>query len=514
MHGISRRTLLQRTGILALGGAAAGSLPGIAGPARAAQAGSTSWVSGDITFALRSLTAKPGAPPSGSSNVDRAWTLLTDGLSGGDSVGYDFNESTPTANRYVDITASFVAPADVRSVRLTALVPDADYDVASCVVSFVALDGTITKATADLSVDEGVADAIATLNAPRTVKSVVVRTTTTKRLLLDEIVVTGAAHGLVNITLTDPAAFHVHAPGQAFEVDVLPEVVAFGDVTHLLQDLTLTPGTQPFATQHVDQARALLTDGKTDYVPDVGVLFDFWGTPEDLRYVDVAVTFPSTSVSSVTLDHFTMNGEYGVTKCTVTLVGDGGDTTTKDASLTTAGGLVTAQLVLPEPIVATSVVARIFTPYKLNLTELSLTGATRSGLDLPDPELRASWKGFQGNRLSSDVDLTVGVVNTVMSPPHPGAGYYGLEFSAATAVAFSDHLPGERREYGFAVTDLRTVDQRNLNPASTCGMVHDDISDPYIGGWSKNTSWQTGTFDADAWHSIIQSRRGERSAGV
>lgn len=505
---ISRRALLQHTGVLTVGAVAASGLPNLA--ARAEAAAPTAWTSGDITFALRSLRLTPGGEPSGSTNVDRAWALLTDGRTDdpADGVTYDFAESMPADDRYVDLNTTFVAPADVRTVRLTFAVPSEEFEVRSCMVSFVAPDGTINQVVARIGrARAGIVTATAVPPFQRAVRSLVVRVTTTKRLALTEFEVIGAAHGVVNLAVTDPAAFHVHAPGQPFVVEVTPEVVAFGDVTHLLGELTLTPGTKPFATRYLDKARTLLTDGRTDYVPDVGVLFDFWGTPEDLRYVDLALSLPSTSVSSVTLNAFNMNGEYDFTGCTVTLVDEGGATTTKEARLTRTGGLVTAQLVLAEPVVATSVVARMFTPYKLNLTEVSLTGATRTGLSLPDPALLARWKDFRGHRLTDDVALTVGTVNRVSSPPNPGRGYYGLEFVAGSEVAFADHLPGERREYGFTVTELRGLELRTINPGSTCGMVHNDIKNPYLGGWSKNTSWQTGTFDANAWHATIQARR-------
>ena len=513
MEDLTRRAFLRRAGTVALG---AGVVAGLGDPLRAfggprpamAAAGQTD----DITFTLSSITVTPGVTPFASQHTDQAFALLTDGqTSYGTSLGvqYDFF-GTDTTKRYVDVTAKFPAVADVTSVRLNAFNMNGEYGVTAAQVTYGRLDGTVEVVQATVSTDSsGLVTVSATPSGPIEVIKVTVRVTTSYKLNLTELALTGTAHGLINLTVTDRAPYKAHAPGSPFTVDVLPMLVALGDVTHLARTISVTPGTTPFYTENTSNARTMLTDGRMDYVPSNGVLFDFFGKDPAKQYVDVRADYPApVEVQSIRLTQFNMNGQFNLARATVTLLDAAGDTVfTAPAVINTAGSTITAAVSMSVPVSASAVVVRAFTTYKLNLTELQINGAAGDDQrDIPSPQLTAAWFDHAGNRVTEDVSLTIGQVNQVASPAAPDAGYYGLVFRAADSAVFADHIPGEPREYGFAVMPLRTVADRKLNPDSMFGMVHTSLDDPYMAGWCKTLVWMGGTFNAASWQQSIAAR--------
>lgn len=491
MSQISRRSLLKTGGIAALAGAGAVTfgLPSrsYADPKRKADAAS------DIAR-YAALTLTPASQPSASSGVDRAAILLTDG-NPDTAVSYAF-----AAASSVDLTATFSTVADISEVRL------AGSGITSASVSFTALDGIIDKVTTDASGDVLIARPPTT----RPFTAVTVHAETAGHLSFADLMIPGTAHGLISLAVTDPSATantpHVHSAGEAFTVSVLPLLTAFGNITGEA-DLSIRPGATPYATENTDKIGELLTDGKTSYAPGVGVMYDFWAVDTDKRYVDVRADFAEPcAVESIMLTQFSSNSEYGILKASVSFL-DSDDTVidTVDSVLVTEGITITATATLDQPVVASAVVIRAFCRYKINLTELAINGLVGdSRPTVPVPDLRAAWYDHTGARLTADVPLSVGRSTDIASPPSPAVGYYGLRFSASDQVVIADRIPGEPREYGFAVLDPAPA--RHLDEASSFGMVHATITDPYLVGWIKTLEWLSPTFDATKWRQSITDR--------
>ncbi|WP_129669145.1 hypothetical protein [Phytoactinopolyspora endophytica] len=522
---MNRRTFLYRAGGTAVGAGLAGALgsPALAsGTGRAGGQGqgqgqgqgrgrtAEEVATGDITFALASLALAPGVDPSSSTNTDpdEAFTLLTDGETS-PVVGYDFSGAEPSG-RYVDVTATFGtptsgAPAEVRSVRLLATGVD------TATVTFTAWDFTTEERSAEIrSLESGLLAVEAEPEKTEPIRSVTVRVATTGDTLeLAELNLTGTAHGLVQLSV-DSAERYAHSPGSSFTVDVLPSLVAFGNLAHLASQISVTPSTTPEATEGVAEARDLLTDGRLLYGDNRTVFFEF---PDDgaKRWVNVRADFPDpVDVQSVTLTGANLGTAFSMFDIWVTFLNASGNAISTHKALRSTFEInqwrteVTARLGLDEPVTASAVVVRAHTSFRINLTELQITGLAGESLpDVPAPELTAAWYDHRGDELSSPVALAVGEAHSIASPSDPAIGYYGLVFSTSDQVVFLDHVVGEDREYGFAVLPPRAVADRSLDPGSSFGTVHTDLNDPYVVGWSKTITWLTGNFNPQGWQNRI-----------
>lgn len=509
MSGTTRRTFLGGTAALA-GGIVLGVAPlGMRLPAaRAATAD-------DITFALSTLTLTPGATPTATHNTDQAFAILTDGITDygtNPGVVYDFT-GVATAQSYVDVTATFIAVADPRLVTLTTALLDSSYAVPSAQVTFNALDNTFETVNAQVIKASG-AQLVTITGQPTKSKpiiSVQVRVFTANKVDLTELALAGTAHGLVGLTVTDPvSATHIHTAGTVFTVSVQPGLIAYGDITQLAA-LTATPGGTPFASENTGEVQALLTDGITDYGSNYGLEYDFFDVDPSLCYVDVRADFaqPAT-IESVTLDGFNLNSYYAISAATVTFLDASGNTVATDTPVIVSpaeGGACSATLDLTSTVQASSVVVRAHCTYKINLTELSITGSTHGDVPLPDPDLTAAWFDYQGNQLTSSVPLTVGRTTQINSPAAPELGYYGLVVRCSDAVVFDNHIVGETREYGFAVLPPPVERRTATDPGSLFGTVQANLNDLYQGGWVKSAVWDTSTpFVPSDWTATIAAR--------
>jgi hypothetical protein len=104
--------------------------------------------------------------------------------------------------------------------------------------------------------------------------------------------------------------------------------------------------------------------------------------------------------------------------------------------------------------------------------------------------VRYHWQDDQGLDLSWPRSVRSDVWQTIRSPAR-APGYYGLVFeTTAPDLALPGRTLGEAREYGFAVLYWPTPEQSELNQSSVFGVVHADPNDPYLGGWSKTTTWE------------------------
>lgn len=127
----------------------------------------------------------------------------------------------------------------------------------------------------------------------------------------------------------------------------------------------------------------------------------------------------------------------------------------------------------------------VHTPGKPFHIQLSVTNASRGSVQY-------YWRDSHGKALSNPVPINAGAPQTIDSPARP-IGYYGLVLETdSRGLSLPDRRAGEEREYGFAVLPTSSVAQRHLNPTSSFGMVQADPRDPYMGGWSKTTTWQSG----------------------
>jgi len=104
---------------------------------------------------------------------------------------------------------------------------------------------------------------------------------------------------------------------------------------------------------------------------------------------------------------------------------------------------------------------------------------------------RYHWRNFRGQRLTDPVPLRPGKLTTITTPPGI-TGYLGLVVAPATLdLIMPNRLPGEAREYGFALLPPPATMGRQVDTLSRFGIVHADLKDPYLTGWIKTMTWKT-----------------------
>lgn len=102
------------------------------------------------------------------------------------------------------------------------------------------------------------------------------------------------------------------------------------------------------------------------------------------------------------------------------------------------------------------------------------------------------WEGYRGRSLSAPEPIRSGAWQTIRSPAR-APGYYGLVFQASTPdLVLPGRRVGEPREYGFVVLPPPAFEKHEVDLADPFGVVHVDANDPYLGGWSKTTTWEIG----------------------
>jgi len=122
---------------------------------------------------------------------------------------------------------------------------------------------------------------------------------------------------------------------------------------------------------------------------------------------------------------------------------------------------------------------------------------------------RYYWRDFRGQLVTDPMPLRSGVL-TAITAPAGTSGYLGLVLAPATEdLAMPNRLPGETREYGFALLPPPATAGRQVDPSSSFGMVHADFEDPYLGGWVKTMTWKT---TSPKWWSFEMEKR--RSLGL
>jgi hypothetical protein len=118
---------------------------------------------------------------------------------------------------------------------------------------------------------------------------------------------------------------------------------------------------------------------------------------------------------------------------------------------------------------------------------------------------RFYWQNFRGRLLTDPVPLIPGKLTTIAAPSDI-AGYLGLVLAPATVgLAMPNRLPGETREYGFALLPPPAATGRQVDSLSRFGMVHADLEDPYLTGWVKTMTWKTTS--PEWWGMEMEKRR-------
>ncbi len=123
----------------------------------------------------------------------------------------------------------------------------------------------------------------------------------------------------------------------------------------------------------------------------------------------------------------------------------------------------------------------------------------------PDLKVMYTWRDFQGNALSNPIQLTTGQPNSIMSPSTQ-IGYYELVLKPESDKdTLPNREPGEERGYGFAIMPHSLITYRLPNFKSKFGIVHADITDPYLPTWVKTMTWNTTS--PKWWNHEMEKRR-------
>lgn len=302
----------------------------------------------------------------------------------------------------------------------------------------------------------------------------------------------------VHFQVFDPHPRHIYAAGATITLHVLPLLTGGPDLSSQIASVQITPAAKPYSISPPASARDLLTGG--DFQAD------FWGVPNTQRALDVVVKFAHpVSLQSWSLSGQDLNNLYGMTGCTAQVLDEDGASTSCPALIVRNGSSWTVYSASPRPVTAAAISLHTTTPYKINLTRLTLAGTATPKDVLPPVTVRAQWQDMEGHPLSASRTLPLYQKNAVTSPPHLGLGY--------AALVLTTTIPGQdpaRREFGFAVLPPPTGDH---DPR--LGLVHMDLSEPNLGvGWVKTLGTnffneQTFTLDAAGWQQAIAARRAQ-----
>lgn len=319
------------------------------------------------------------------------------------------------------------------------------------------------------------------------------------------------------IIVQDSAQRHIYPPGENFSVSVLPIMAAGSDLSDNIASVTVAPETAPVSAHGFDRAVELLFDGKESYGSELGIGADFFKTPEPQRAVVLTVKLkhPSTCFY-LSLVGFNMNGEYNVKSVDAVFTQTDGKKTTAQFSTLSEGNTWRAVLGRADLHPVEAITIRAATTYKINITELKLSGRIVTGepnafsaYEWKDVAVEASWRNADGSRVGNAVPLALNQMTKIPSPPSPQAGYYGLTIDIQQA-----DVPIYHKEYGFGV--IARPAKQTLNPGSIFGMVHHDLSDPYLQpSWIKTLTCDNGydqkteKLNVPQWQSAIESRQSQ-----
>ena len=461
-----------------------------------------------LDSAIRSIRFSPGVTPTNTANVESALSILTDGqLSYGTNYGVMFdlwrtrgtdaggNITVDNDHNYVDVIVEFTGVASVQSLTLNGYNMNAQFSMRAGTVTFRAPDGTETTETANVLNTTKTTIASYFASEPK------LATTVTFRIY------TGVGNSWkFNLTELDITG---KAPTTTFAN---------------LQSIAVEPGVEPYNKSNIDQAQTLLTDGLTSYGSNYGVYYDFFGKPLEDRYAKITVELDhETYIDTLDLSAFNHNSYFSLDYADISFIDAAGASviyTVYGTGNTNRSGLATVNFqAAAGGVPAKTIEIDAYTGHlleggtspasKLNLTELRFTQTLPGGgpvFQLPENvTLTAQWKDYLGQPLGAPIPLTFEELNTIDSPSDLPTGYYGLVIQSTNDFVIEDRVPGEAKEYGFAA--LTTPMPRTDNPDSAFGMVHANLNDPNIGGWSKTQSWTPSKLTPEAWGDLMEDRR-------
>jgi hypothetical protein len=300
--------------------------------------------------------------------------------------------------------------------------------------------------------------------------------------------------------IADPNPRHLYRAGDQIRIQVLPVLTGGLDLAPAVKMIMATTPVKPFSMTDTGKAKDLL-GATTGRGGDFSA--DFWGTPNDMRYLNLAVNFTApVSFSSLTLAGANLNGMYHLDACEITIVTPAGKDVSAPATILQPGSTWTVICGLSADQPAVGVKIRLHTPYKIDVNHLSLEGAPAGGTaEIAGAQISYRWQDGAGRILTGPARLTPFKPNAVISPQALQPGYYGLHVTT--------RIPGvddAQDEFGFVVLPAPPA---GVIHDPRLGMVHMDLGDPNLGvGWVKTLSAQpqAASVDAAVWLSSIQYR--------
>lgn len=312
-----------------------------------------------------------------------------------------------------------------------------------------------------------------------------------------------------DFVLTDPHADHVYAPGETIRLQMMPVVTAGADLSGEVTALTVTPGAKPFSMTDPTEARARLLPAPKMPKQDGGFSADFYGVNPAKHYLDLAIEFRHpVQVSALRLSGVNLNDQYGVSGCEAEAWRRNGGMVSLPVVRLSEGNTWTVVSSPRANLTASGLHLRVYTPYKINITALTVQGATSAGRKVAGSvALSCRWTDAHGTPLTKSQPLTASVSNTIAAPPRTASGYYGL-----VVIARVPNWGDIHREFGFAVLPPAAgADSTATDPR--LGIVHMDMNDPHLGeGWIKTLGTpfynsETQALDVAGWQQAMKNRR-------
>ena len=308
------------------------------------------------------------------------------------------------------------------------------------------------------------------------------------------------------LDVRDPRAGHVYRPGEIARLQVTPVVYGGSDLRTNVRALTVTTEARPFSMTDAGKAREMLLAGGPP--PLYGFQVDFWGLPDNQRHLDFAVDFEHPAeVSSVQLTGVDLNDMFKLQELTVLARRPDGAPASLAVTVLHEGNAWTALGVVPESVTATGLTVRAVTPYKLNVTSLTVFGDPQAGHKrTTTADATAQWVDAAGKAFAPPQPLDLYKTTEVASPAL-AAGYAGLSLTVR-----SPGFPTVQREYGLAALPP----DRDQGIAATdprLGMVHMNLGDANLGvGACKTLTAEyydeaAQKLDVNAWQQAVAERR-------
>jgi len=322
-------------------------------------------------------------------------------------------------------------------------------------------------------------------------------------------VIPAAAAPDVRFLVSDPGPRHIYRAGDTIHVRITPLVSEGPDLSSSVESLSVSPGAKPFSMTDPGAARSILLEHQ--HTGPNGFLADFWSVDAARRYLDITIRFKNNAaLSSFRLSGENLNDQYGLKSCAVVAIGSDGKMTALPVMTLTDQARWTISSAMPRSVIAHDLRLRVFTLYKLNVTDLWIRGTAGSVPKMGGPaKITCRWQNQAGRPLSRPIDLMPFQQSAIVSPPRLQPGYYGL--------AVTTHIPGVdelHHEYGFVALPI----ERAHGPSSSetdprFGMVHMDLNDPNLGVGGVKTLGTAfydparQTLDTAAWQNAMRDRR-------